>query len=503
MAEEQPTTGNDAQDEVERRLTLEETMERLSVGRAQVYRKVKDGALKGEKADGALTFPESVVEELKSVTQTHQDAVREKLDRWLAFYAERLTQNGVEDLPDMTEKTDDERAGELVRRLVLDGVLSGVSDIYLDPLYEGARLLSRSQGNARELARFEKDILDLVRAKLKALGPLPEPSPGMIPRALFRHTHEDRGVQIGLSAVPTILGEQVHLHFYDALESPTLCSVGYTDDQVAALRALLTGRPGLFLCAGAADPASDRQGLALANELSASGRLVVSLERRIQYRSELLVQLEVGGEGRPGFDEMWQTALAMGPDVLLLDDVPDATAARGLLEAVSAGAVVVAMVRASTVAEALARLIGFELDREALSRSVLGFAERASLRRPCPQCREARAATPEEAASLGVPPDSAVAQPRGCEACGDGFQGRASLFGLLPGDDALRDLIRSGDPSSATLAALQGRNPLSLAAAVRGALMAGELAVEDARVYLRQPVSPETESPQPNTEEEI
>lgn len=60
------------------------------------------------------------------------------------------------------------------------------------------------------------------------------------------------------------------------------------------MRALLDGRPGLLIIAGAGDLEAERHRLALAQELGVAGQLIVSLEQRVQYRSEMLVQLDEG-----------------------------------------------------------------------------------------------------------------------------------------------------------------------------------------------------------------
>ena len=471
--------------EAEKILTMEEAMERLSLGRALVYRKVMDGALKAVKTDHALTFTEPEIEKYEADTTAKQTALSEALDRWLGTFADRLKALEDAELPDMSEKNDADRTAELVRRIVLDGILSGVNDIHLDPLYAGDRLLYRFEGNLREIGRLEACVSELLKPKLRGLAPLPAATPEKVGEALFQQAHGDRAYQIRLTAIPTLLGEQVHLHFFDRDPIPTIAEAGYTPDQATALQAMLTGRPGLFLTVGASDPEADRHRLVLADGLSASGRLVVSLEHRIQYRSELLVQLEIGREGAPGFQALWQSAIGMSPDAILMDDVRDAQEAKALIEAVSAGAVVVAQMRASGGPEAILQLIRFELDRDGLARALLGLVERASLRRLCPHCRVARAVVSEEADRLGIPDTAQLYESPGCDACDDGFLGRRALYGLLQMDGELADLVRSADIPAAALEAWREKGALSLPAAVRAALLNGEISPEDAGAFLR------------------
>ena len=469
----------------EKTFSIEEVMERIGMSRAQIYGRIKEKKLKGAKTDHAMRFGEADVETFEAALLEERSGFQEALAYWLTFYAERLSQQGEEDLPDLEEKTDDERVAELGRRLVLDGILAGASDIYLDPLHSGDRLLHRSEGVLREIGRMEGTLPVALKGKLKALTPLTVREGEQVAEGLFQVTHDEQVHQIRIMVAPTLLGEHIHLHMYESQERVSIEALGYTSAQADALRGLLTGRPGLFLVAGAADPTADRHRLALATALTASGRLVVSLEHRIQYRSELLVQLEIGEQEALGFDAMLRMALGMGPDVLLFDEVRDEVEAQGLLEASYGGAVVVAQTRAPGGVEMLLHLVELGLSRDSLARALLGMVERVALRRLCPHCRTSREATSEEAELLGASVPLEVGRSQRCDVCGDGFLGRRVLYGLWPMDEDLGQRIRSLEPPGTALIEWRDRHPLSVKGAVREAVLAGDVLLEDARFALR------------------
>ena len=472
--------------EQDKALSFEETMARLAVSRAELYRKVKDGALKAEKADLRLQFKESEVRQFEAGRDKAKSDLRHALETWLEFYRDRLTRHEGVDLPDLEGKAEDDLAGELGRRLVLDGILSGVSDAYLDPLYTGGRLLYRSDGGLREAGRLEGNVFGALRDKLKALAALTPVEGQQVIEGIFGHAYGDHTYQIQMTAAPTLLGEYLHLHFYREQEGASLPSLGYTSAQAEALNRLLTGRPGLFLLAGVADPAAERHRLGIAGALTATGRLVVSLEHRIHYRSELLVQLKI--EAPEPFDALLRTALEMAPDVLMLDEVRNAAEAQAILEAAFAGAFVVAQLRTPGGVEALQLLIGHGLSRDALARTLLGVVERAALRQLCPHCRVRRDASAEEGALLGAL-SAAVWEARGCEACGDGYLGRRMVYGVWPADGALAEAIRLPDVSAVRLSQLRDESEVCMRTAVREAVLAGQVSIEDARMLLMQGAS--------------
>jgi type II secretory ATPase GspE/PulE/Tfp pilus assembly ATPase PilB-like protein len=465
-------------------INIEEAIERLEMSRAEVYRKVKDGTLKAQKVDHVLHFSEEDIDKLKVSRSSEKEGFQEALEHWLGFYADRLIQKGEEELPNLEDKSDDDRVKELQRRIVLDGILTKTGDIYLDPLLSGERLLYRSEGILREMGILEGNLAKSLKGKLKTLIKVSEGS--HIIEGIHNVKHGERAYQVRITAAPTLLGEHIHLHFYDTDEALDIQAMGYTDAQIAALHELLTGRSGIFLVVGAANPETDHHRLTIADQLTASGRLVVSLEHRIQYRSELLVQLELGQQTDEEFDASLRMALNMSPDVLMFDNVRNANEARALLEASSSGAVVVAQVRGAGGVEAILRLLDFEVSRDSLARALLGVVEHLAVRRLCPQCKAARVVTPEEAEALSASSSAQIWEARMCESCGDGFLGRRMLYGLWSVDEEFTRYIRNPELSTAELAEWRDRSPYSINVAAKEAVLNGEVSFDDVKLLLTQ-----------------
>lgn len=461
-------------------LSLDEVMVRLNLSRAEVYRQVKDEKLKAEIDGDVPRFAETDV----SVFETERDqtlkTLREALDYWMGFYEKRIPEGE----PDLSEKEesellDEERAKILAQYIVTDGMACAATDIYFDPLHSDVRILYRSEGWLRQLGTMAGVLSDLVKAELKALGNLvPQEEDAGFMEGIFTQEWENQTYQIRIKATPTALGEHVHLHFYAEEKAPELAVLGYTPSQVEVMRELLTGQPGVLIAAGASDPQADRHRLGLANVLAAEGRLVVSLEHRLHFQSELLVQLAI--DESAGFESVMKTVFGMRPDVVIFDDVRDKVEADAILEAATAGAMVVAQVRSVGFVEAVLYLIDLEISRAGLAQVLLGGVERWALRRLCPMCRAIRESSFDERAFLG---DSItrVFEPQGCDVCGDGFMGWTRRFGIWPVDAALADAVRNLErPGPGTPLIEWGmHNNLSFVHAVRSAVIDGEVAVKD------------------------
>lgn len=463
----------------EKQYAIPEAMERLSLSRAEIYRRVKDKALKADKVDRQLRFGEAELGRYAQVLIDERQVQQQALSDWLTFFAERLPPPERDTLPQIADLPVAEQVAELGRRILLVALATGATDLYLDPLHAGDRLLLGTEGNRRETARFPAPLASPLKAWFRALAPLGDISTGAIGVGLGKREIGEQSCQFRLAAIPTLLGEHLHLRFFPEDEPQSAVELGYTSEQANALAQLLAGQPGLLLLVSPGDGASDHHRLNLARQLSAAGRLVVSLEHRIQHRADELVQLDLATT--PDFARLWQTALGMGPDILLFDAIDSLEEARAALEGVGSGAVVVAQVRSTTALDGIDRLLRFELERHSLARYLRGTIERISLRCLCPDCRSRRPLEAEEAALLGADSVATVGVPSSCDRCGDGFVGRLQLYGLWPADAPLlawiRDPVEDAPPPTPPA-------ELALASAVRQAVLDGKLLLEEALPFI-------------------
>ena len=467
-----------------RQIDLPEVMARLQFRPAEVYREIKAGNLKHSRVEDRLLFAAEDVEALISKRQQESTALTTEIDSWYARLAQWVETARPGASLDAAGQDQSEKLDALADHLVACGIITGVEGIYLDPVDEGCRFLSRDGDAVTEIGRMSHRLGDAVRQKLKEKMGRPDPVIQPV-SALFSAEHNGTKYQVRGTIAPTLMGELVHLEFQGVFYPLAFRSLGYTDAQSNAVRDLLSGRPGLLLTAGPADPQSDRHHLSLAQMLAAGDRLVISLEHRIHFRSEILVQLEIRDKAEFDFDSMLRGALTMLPDVLFIDDVRNSEEAVALLEGVAAGMTVVAHIRAPGNVEALLRLFSMDVGREVLSRDLLGLVACRGFRRLCPNCRGERTLNGTEAKMLQASEETRIGVVGQCDKCRDGYLGRHNLYDLWVNSPELAKSIRAMEPPGSELG-IWGRNsPLSLCSALREAVLCGDVSMEDAAPLLK------------------
>ena len=467
-------------------VSMDDAVARFGLTRAEIYRLVKDGAINADKVDRRLCFREAEVARYAAVLDRERDLLTRLLDRWLPWFAARLA--GYRDpapvMRDVRDQPMEARVAELGDRMLQDALRSGAADLHLDPLHAGARLIGGS-GSRDELARFDAVLSSRLVAWIQSLTELHPAAEAGVREGLAKKDWGPSVCQIRVREIPTVLGPHFHLHLFAGYgEDSSLEGVGFTQTQSGRLLELLGAARGLFLIVDAGEPRDDRHRLLLARTLARDGRLVVSLERRVQYQEETLIQLELKRAAPESEDEefraIWRAALDMSPEVIVVDEVTTAAQLTALFAGAVSGVVVILRMAGDRLAAAGVRLLQLGAERPALNRVLLGGAERVLVRRLCPDCRSPTRLTTDEASALGAGAGAAAARPVGCSLCRSGYAGRRAVYGLWSDGPELAARLSAPDEPAPSASGER-----DFAEALRNAVIDGEVTAADAAALLR------------------
>lgn len=450
-------------------VSLDEAVEMLGLSRPEIYRRVQDKTLTGEKIGRRLWFRQDEVRRYAGALEKDRRLLKEAVGNWLTHFAGRLEKQSWAVMADVGGKDTGEQVAEVGERILQDALGAGARDIHLDPLHEGMRLLY-NVGRCREAARFEACLYGPLVAWLTGLTDLKEGGGAGTREGMLSRSWVEPACQMRLTEIPTALGSHFHIHLFTGCENSSLEDLGYTSDQAKRVRQEFVSRPGLILQIGSGTPEDDRNRITLAREWAESGRLVVCIDHRPGFRAEQLIQLDLRNAGESNAGELWRTAFRMSPHVLVVDEVRDAVEASALLEGVRGGAVVLAHVSAGSLPEALRKLTEFEVEGTAVRRAFLGALEKTVVRRLCDECSRSRPIDPGEAERIGIKEGTQVGMAVGCQACTDGYSGRRQVYGLYTTEPEIAAWIGG----SRDYPPPQQNGPGSLKESLRKAVRGGE-----------------------------
>jgi type II secretory ATPase GspE/PulE/Tfp pilus assembly ATPase PilB-like protein len=325
----------------------------------------------------------------------------------------------------------------------------GATTVQLAPRPQGIVARCRIDGAMHELGTLEDAEPGRLTARLVARAGL-DPSSRAPQYGLLPFAHDERILELAVTAVPTKLGTQVALR----VPSPdgrlsVLSDVGLPPHADIALRDALRAPSGVVVVCGPALSGRTTTLHAALREVAAPDRAVATIEDPVDELVAGVGQVEVDAATGMTFARGLRTILRSDPDVVLVGDLRDAETAQVAFRGARAERNVLVSLEAPDALSALERLSSLGVDPRLLASTLSCVVAQSLVRRVCTDCRETYYASAEEIESLGRPVEEAgrrlLARGRGCESChGTGYRGWAAVFETLPLTEDVRLLLEHG-----------------------------------------------------------
>ena len=334
-----------------------------------------------------------------------------------------------------------EPAGQVANAILRDAIARGAQAIHLEPRGDGLSLRLRVDGVLYDKANFQARLPERIAPKLIETLCRQAGLSGSAGSGSFMMDYDGRAVAVTLSAVAVDAGSRIVLTLDDPHRRPArLEQLGLAPAQMESLSSLLAKPTGLVVLANAPRSGMDAVMAAMLSHVNTRGRNVVAF----------------GAWDIAGVNSIAATADASAiaslagqdVDVLLIDQLRRPEAAVAAMLAAKAGALVLAGVRRSDCAAALATFAEFACDGWELSWDFAGALAVRQMRRLCQECKEQALPADDAIREMNLPPGALagpIASPRGCGRCDHtGYMGTSWLIETLPADRATLSSLRQG-----------------------------------------------------------
>jgi type II secretory ATPase GspE/PulE/Tfp pilus assembly ATPase PilB-like protein len=242
----------------------------------------------------------------------------------------------------------------------------------------------------------------------------------------------------------------------------SLDNLGFSQENVDTFRSLLGQPNGIVLVTGPTGSGKTTTLYAGLNEIKSIGRNITTVENPVEYKLDLINQVQVVAERGLTFATVLRSILRQDPNVVLIGEIRDGETGTIATEAALTGHLVLSTLHTNDAIGAIPRMINLGVESFYVSSSVVGVLAQRLVRRLCTRCNEEYEPDPALLASAGLahlPPGITLFRPRGCSACnGFGYKGRIAIHEVLVVTDEMRDLISTEMSTSKlkTLAAAEG-----------------------------------------------
>lgn len=358
---------------------------------------------------------------------------------------------GDADADRLQEKAEEPVVTRLVNLIIRQAVQEGASDIHLEPEENGLRIRLRIDGMLREINPLPKHLQPAVISRVKILAGLNIAQRRVTQDGRLTIKMEGKHVDIRVSVVPTIYGENVVLRLLDVAGALIgFDKLGFSDAARSKYGGILTSPHGIILVTGPTGSGKTTTLYASLNKVNTIEKNIVTIEDPVEYKLPGIRQIQVDTKADLTFSGGLRSILRQDPDIIMVGEIRDFETARIAIQAALTGHLVLATLHTNDAVSAITRLIDMGIEPFLVASSITAIVAQRLVRKICPDCREkyapARDAVPAE---MGIKGGESIELWRGggCHKCfNTGYRGRISIYELLVPDTRIRDLAAAKTP---------------------------------------------------------
>ncbi|MEE2804488.1 MAG: type IV-A pilus assembly ATPase PilB [Pseudomonadota bacterium] len=355
-----------------------------------------------------------------------------------------------QDAGDSISQADTEADTPVVRyvnKVLMDAIKLGASDIHIEPYEKKLRVRYRVDGVLDETASPPVTLANRIVARIKILSRLDiaerrVPQDGRLKLAGQRNSKIDFRV----STLPTVHGEKVVMRLLDSSGvSLQLSDLGMEPDQLVHYESAVKKPYGMVLVTG---PTGSGKTVSLYSALSMLNQPEINIstvEDPVEINLEGINQVAINERANLTFSAALRSFLRQDPDIIMVGEIRDLETAEIAIKASQTGHLVLSTLHTNDATATIMRLLNMGIAPYNVAGSINLIMAQRLARRLCSQCKAPADLPPESLIAAGIAEadiDGVNAfEAVGCDACTNGYKGRAGIFQVLPVSDAMTSMI--------------------------------------------------------------
>jgi type IV pilus assembly protein PilB len=308
----------------------------------------------------------------------------------------------------------------LVNMMVMQAVRAGTSDIHIEPEEEKLKIRFRVDGVLREESAPPKHLQSAIISRLKVLASLDIAERRKPQDGRFQMKTENRQIDIRVSCIPTIYGENVVMRLLDTSNVIlNLGQLGISKQNLEKYQEILHRPHGIILVTGPTGSGKTTTLYASLNTLNSIQKNIVTIEDPVEYRLAGVRQIQINPEVGLTFANGLRSILRQDPDIIMVGEIRDKETAEIAIQSALTGHLVFATLHTNDAPSSIARLMDMGIEPFLIASSLIGVIAQRLVRVLCQECKG-----------------------KGCQTCSQsGYKGRSGIYELMILDDPIRQLI--------------------------------------------------------------
>lgn len=337
---------------------------------------------------------------------------------------------------------------QLINVILKTCIRSRASDIHIEPTENNCVVRARIDGKLAEVFIFDQDIYPPLASRFKLLSNLDIAEKRKPQDGRFSALVGEREYDFRFSTLPILYGESIVMRILDKekamirLEDAGMDAIGYKK-----LTTALHQPHGIILVTGPTGSGKTTTLYGALNELRNVEDKVITVEDPVEYRMNLIQQVQVHPQVGMTFAAALRSILRQDPDKIMIGEIRDHETLEIAIKAALTGHLVISTLHTNDAISAIPRMSDMGIESYLISGALVAVQAQRLVRKICPHCKTVfdipRSVHNEYSAFL--PAETVFYHGEGCKECnGTGYLGREMISEVLPVTDKISSLIARG-----------------------------------------------------------
>ena len=345
---------------------------------------------------------------------------------------------------------DDAPVVKFVKKMLVDAIRKGASDLHFEPYEKKYRVRFRIDGLLHEVASPPIQLSARISARLKVLSNL-DISERRIPQdgRVKLKLSKTKAIDFRVNTLPTLFGEKIVMRILDPTSAMLgVDALGFEQQQKKYFMDAISKPQGMVLVTG---PTGSGKTVTLytgVNILNDEHKNISTAEDPVEINLAGVNQVNVNVKAGLTFASALRAFLRQDPDIVLVGEIRDLETAEIAIKASQTGHLVLSTLHTNSAPETLTRLVNMGVAPFNIATTVNLVVAQRLARRLCEHCKKP-AELPEEALleegfTQEELNDLTVYEQVGCDKCTLGYKGRVGLFQVMPVSEETGRIIMEG-----------------------------------------------------------
>ncbi len=337
---------------------------------------------------------------------------------------------------------------QLIDVILKTTIKSRASDIHIEPTEKNCVVRARIDGKLAEIFIFDKDIYPPLVSRIKLLANLDIAERRKPQDGRFSATVGEMEFDFRLSTLPIMYGESIVMRILDKSKAMIkLEEAGMDKDGYEKLIKALHSPFGILLVTGPTGSGKTTTLYGALNELRSVEEKVITVEDPVEYRMNLIQQVQVNAKVGLSFAAALRSILRQDPDKIMIGEIRDHETLEIAIKAALTGHLVISTLHTNDAVSAIPRMVDMGIASYLISGALVGVQAQRLIRKICEQCKTTAQvpASVIEEYSRYIPEDTIFYEGAGCRECnGTGYMGREMISEVLPISEEISSIIARG-----------------------------------------------------------